>query len=180
MSQRNEKSHEDQLKDLRHIISDIKYGMLTTLDKEGCLHSRPMATLQLEEDGSLYFFIKNDSMKCLEINKNHQVNLSFSEPKNNQYVSLSGKGYIIEDRQKMKELWNPFFKAWFPKGLEEPNIALLRINVEKAEYWDYPKGVFVRLIGFAKALFTKEPAEDIGTNEKIRPPFAGEKENVLA
>ena len=67
---------------------------------------------------------------------------------------------------KIKELWNPIFKVWFPQGLEDPDLALLKINVEQAEYWDVPSSKLVTLVGFVKALTTGKPL-DLGENEKL-------------
>jgi pyridoxamine 5'-phosphate oxidase like protein len=62
----------------------------------------------------------------------------------------------VRDRQKIEELWNPIYKAWFPKGLEDPDLALLKVEVQEAEYWDTPSGKMVQLIGFVKAIATGE------------------------
>ena len=172
------KTHEEQVKEIRKLVADIRYGMLTTVEKDGTLHSRPMATQQIEEDGSLYFFLYNHSPKTDEIQKDHHVNVSFSEPKDNKYVSLSGKGWIVQDKDKMKELWNPLLKTWFPKGLEEPNIALLRVTIDRAEYWNYSSGTILKLVGFAKSIVTGRRAENMGSNEKVSAPLTGEKKDL--
>jgi general stress protein 26 len=75
---------------------------------------------------------------------------------------------LIRDREKAKELWNPILKAWFPEGLEDPNLALLKVSVEKAEYWDTPSGKMVQAIGFVKALATGKRYEaDQGEHSKV-------------
>jgi general stress protein 26 len=79
---------------------------------------------------------------------------------------VSGRAELVLDKQKMAELWNPVYKAWFPKGLEDPEIALLRVKVEKAEYWDMPHSAAVKVIGFAKAVLTGKPYEP-GENKKL-------------
>ena len=179
MEQKGQKniSHEDQIKKLRKIVGDIKYGMLSTIESNGSLRSRPMAARQIEEDGSIYFFVYGHSPKCNEITQNHHVNLSFAEPKEQQYVSLSGMGWVVQDETKMKELWDSSFRAWFPKGLDEPDIALLKITIDKAEYWDYPTGAVVRIIDFAKGLATGKPSFS-GSHEKIGQPFSGGKTEI--
>ena len=77
----------------------------------------------------------------------------------------------MRDRSKIEELWNPLFKAWFPQGLEDPDLALLKVNVDKAEYWDSPSSKVVRLAGFLKAVATGKPISNPGDNEKIEAPF---------
>ena len=73
---------------------------------------------------------------------------------------------ITKDRAKAEELWNTFLLAWFPKGLDDPNLALLEVDVEKAEYWDSPSSKVVQLIGFAKALATGKRYGEEGTDHQ--------------
>ncbi len=79
---------------------------------------------------------------------------------------MSGRAEINRDKAKMKELWNPILKAWFPDGLDDPNLCLLKVNAEKAEYWDSSSGKLVQLAGFVKALVTGTSI-DPGENKKI-------------
>src|SRR5207253_1026725 len=123
---------------LAKLIKGIKFAMLTTADTDGTLHSRPMATQETDFDGALWFFTYADSGKVHELQQDRAVNVSYADPSSNRYVSVSGTAQVVHDRAKAKELWSPAHKAWFPDGLEDPNLALLRIQVTKAEYWDGP------------------------------------------
>ena len=160
-------SHEEAVQKLARLIHGIKFAMLTTVDSEGDLRSRPMATQQVEFDGDLWFFTGKDTAKTGEVHREHRVNVSYADPDDNRYVSVSGVAYQVDDRAKMKELWNPLYKAWFPKGLDDPNITLLRVEVHKAEYWDAPNSTIVQIAGFVKALATGK-RYDAGTNEKLQ------------
>src|SRR5919112_3962266 len=111
------------------LIKDIKFAMLVTECDDGTLRSRPMATQQNDFDGNLWFFTSVDSAKVAEISHHQKVNLSYAEPGDQKYVSVSGTCEVTRDRAKMQELWNPVFKAWFPNGLDEPNIGLLKVSV---------------------------------------------------
>jgi len=162
----NKKTHSDDVKKLAELIQDINMAMLTTVDKDGSLRSRPMSVQEKEFDGNLWFFTQDNSPKADEIQREHEVNLSFSKPEDNRYVSVSGRATISHDKNLMKELWNPAYKAWFPEGLDDPNICLLKVRVTKAEYWDSPGNAVIHLIGFVKALATGEEYEP-GENEKI-------------
>lgn len=164
----------DNNKKLRELIKDIRFAMLTTLEEDGTLKSRPMATQEVEFDGDIWFFTYGGASKVDEIDHNQHVNVSYSEPKDQKYVSVSGTAQLVRDRQKIEELWNPLFKAWFPKGLDEPDLALLKVSVDKAEYWDSPSSKVVRLVGFAKALITGEQIGNPGDNQKIEGPLTGE------
>mgnify|MGYP002780759054 FL=1 len=141
--------------------------MLTSIDTDGGLHSRPMATnREIDADGTLWFFTKEDSHKIDEIQRDQHVNVSFAAPDQQTYVSMSGTAHLIRDREKIQELWRPELKAWFPNEIDEPGIALLKVSVEKAEYWDSPSGWVAKTIGFIKAATTGESAGS-GENEKI-------------
>ena len=98
-----------------------------------------------------------DSSKVNEVGREHQVCVAYANPDDQVYVSVSGTAQITRDRQKIEELWSPVYKAWFPQGLEDPNVALLFVDVDKAEYWDAPSGRLVQLAGFVKALATGKP-----------------------
>lgn len=151
---------------LGEMIQGIRIAMLTTAMPDGTLRSRPMAAQQTEFDGDLWFFTEAASEKVHEIQDDQHVNLSYAAPDDNRYVSVSGRAAIVRDREKAEELWNPLFKAWFPRGLEDPNLALLKVSVEQAEYWDSPSSTVVHLAGFAKAMTTGQKYEP-GDNEKI-------------
>ncbi|MFN8443155.1 MAG: pyridoxamine 5'-phosphate oxidase family protein [Caldilineaceae bacterium] len=156
----------EDIKKLGELIEDIDIAMLTTIDNDGTLRSRPMGTQQIEFDGDLWFFTGADSAKVHETRKNRQVNVSYADVKEQRYVSVSGQAELVRDKSKIKELWNPIYKAWFPDGQDDPNLALLKIHVEKAEYWESANGMVVQLVGFAKALMTGQPYQG-GENEKI-------------
>jgi general stress protein 26 len=156
----------DDVKKLAELIKDIRIAMLTTVDEDGSLRSRPMATQDVEFNGELWFMVGADSAKVHEVQEDQQVNVSFANPDNQQYVSVSGSAQLVRDRQKIDEFWNPMYKAWFPEGKDDPNIALLRVTVTKAEYWDSHSSPVVHLLGFAKALITGQ-SYDGGENEKV-------------
>ncbi len=162
----SEATNNEELKRLNELIKDIEFAMLTTIDEDGTLRSRPMATQQNEFDGDIWFFTYGSSHKIDEVNLHHQVNVSYSAPDKQRYVSLSGTAQLVRDRRKMEKLWNPVLKAWFPKGLDEPDIALLKVNVTKAEYWHSPSSTVAHAVGLVKALVTGTPY-DAGENEKI-------------
>lgn len=163
-----QKTHEESVRKLRELIGDVKVAMLTTVEPDGSLRSRPMMTQKAEFDGTLWFFTGLSSAKVDEVQREQQVNVSYADPKSQVYVSVSGLAKISRDRTKMEELWSPLHKAWFPKGLEDPDLALLQVEVDKAEYWDSPSSKVVQLIGFVKAIATGKPyGEEATDHEKV-------------
>ncbi|MBE9038237.1 pyridoxamine 5'-phosphate oxidase family protein [aff. Roholtiella sp. LEGE 12411] len=130
---------EQQIQKLRQLIQDIDCGMFTTVNDDGSLHSYPMSMSdEINFDGTLWFFTYAKSHKVNEIEHHQQVNVSFSSPDQQRYVSISGRAQLVKDRDRMRELWKPELQTWFPKGLDEPDIALLKVNINQADYWDNP------------------------------------------
>lgn len=155
---------------LDELLHDIPIAMLTTVGLDGTLHSRPMATQRTPFDGDLWFFTQASSLKVDELGEHRNVNLSYADPKHNRYVSVSGTASVFRDRAKEEELWNPLYKAWFPKGLDDPDLILLRVAVEEAEYWDSPSSTMVHIAGFVKALVTGKQYEPGDHGEIKLPP----------
>ncbi|MFN0279498.1 MAG: pyridoxamine 5'-phosphate oxidase family protein [Pyrinomonadaceae bacterium] len=158
-------SRTESIKKLNELTEKIDFCMLTTIDN-GYMRSRPMSTQEFDEYGEVWFFTSDDSHKVDEIAKDNRVNLAYSSPGDNAYVSVSGRAELTKDRAKIEELWNPIHKAWFPEGLDDPHLALLKVNVEQAEYWESSSSKIVQLLGFVKALATGQEA-DMGENRKI-------------
>jgi general stress protein 26 len=152
---------------LGDMIRGINVAMLTTVEDDGSLRSRPMATQDTEFDGVLWFFTKLTSAKTHEILHDQHVNLSYADVDNERYVSVSGRATVIQDPDKAEELWLPVHKAWFPKGLDDPELALIRVQVDKAEYWDPPSSTMVQVIGLARALATGK-AYNPDDHEKLK------------
>lgn len=158
--------HKENLQKLIDKIKDIDFAMMTTVDDDGSLRSRPMSTQQIGEDGVAWFFTGYESGKTHEIKNDAHVNLSYSKPDDNMYVSVSGRATVSKDKAKIDELWTPAMKAWFPEGKEDPNVGLIRVDIDKAEYWDSPNNKVVHLIGFVKATLSGESYSP-GENKKI-------------
>lgn len=158
---------EDNLQKLREMVKDIDFCMLTTVDENGDLHSRPMSiNEQIDPNGDLWFFTGASSHKVSEILRVPRVNVSFADPDNQNYVSITGVAQLVRDRNKIAELWKPEFKMWFPEGKDDPDIALLRISLEKAEYWDSPSSTIGYVLNFVSSLVMGKEA-DHGENRKI-------------
>jgi general stress protein 26 len=161
-------TYQQELRKLADLIKDVKIAMLTTVDQDGSLRSRPMATQATEFDGDLWFFTDARSAKIDEVQSEEQVNVSYANPDDSRYVSVSGTARLVRDPEKVRELWNPILKAWFPDGLEDPNLALLKVSVAKAEYWDSPSGKMVQAIGYVKAVATGQRYQpDPGEHSKV-------------
>ena len=125
--------------------------MLTTIGSDGSLRCRPMATQQAEFDGTLWFFTQADSPKVDEVQQEQHVNVSYTDCDEHRYVSISGRATLIQERQKIEELWSPILNTWFPRGLDDPQLALLRVEADSWEYWDCQTATMVPLDGHKPA-----------------------------
>lgn len=160
-------TREDKLAKLREIVKAVDICMLTTLDERGELHGRPMSNnREVEFDGDLWFFTYGSSHKVDEVGRVPKVNASFADVDAQQYASLSGRAEVVRDRAKIEQLWQPPLRAWFPEGVETPDIALLKVSVERAEYWDGSQSLVAHAVSLVSSLFKGEPAQ-LGENEKL-------------
>jgi len=148
----------ESIEKLKELLENIDFAMLTTMSG-GKLRSRPMSTQKLEFDGDLWFFTSDQTHKVEEIEADNRVNVAYADPDDNTYVSVFGHAEMVKDRAKIEELWNPIYKAWFPDGLDDPTLCLLKVKVEEAEYWDSSNSRIVQLVGFIKALATGQQAD---------------------
>lgn len=141
------KSHglDPDLKKLRKLLKGFRVAMLTTQTLEGGLRSRPMATVRMEGDGDVWFLTKAGAPKVSEVEENQHVNVCYASPKDERYVSLSGTANVVRDPQRVLDLWRPRHRKWFPEGKRDPDLAAMRVHVERAEYWDEPTGQMVDL-----------------------------------
>lgn len=126
-----EMSHIEKLKEL---VSRSRVGMLGTLD-DGFMRFRPMSHVDIDDAGKIWFFTSKDSWKADDIQHNPTVQLVYVNENDSIYLSIEGSATIIDDHQQMKELFNSFVKAWFPKGLKDPSLALLVVQPMNIEYW---------------------------------------------
>jgi general stress protein 26 len=163
----------ESIERLREMIKDIRVAMLTTVAPDGTLHSRPMMTQETEFDGTLWFLTGRDTAKAGEVVEHRSVSVSYANPDDNRYVSLSGLATILRDQRKAEELWSAAYRAWFPEGLDDPNLVLLKVEVEGAEYWDASSGRMVALAGFIKALATGRRFTGAGDHGKVTLDTSG-------
>lgn len=153
------------LEKLGELIEGIKFAMLTTAEDNGRLRSRPMSCLQMDSEGNLWFFTSRSSGKMREAGADPMVNLSWSHPDKQDYVSVSGIASEVDDRDKMRALWTPWLKPWFPDGLDDPDLVLLRVSIDEFEYWDAPGNAIKRGYGLVKAMATGN-TDALGENKR--------------
>ena len=130
-------------------IEQVRPAMMTTVESDGSFRSRPMWTQGDEFDGTLWFFVSDDGPLARELERNSRVGLSYAAPDRDLYLSVSGRAELVFDRNKADDLWNTYAEAWFPEGVDDPHLGLLRVDVEQAQYWEDKKP---KVLQFAEIL----------------------------
>jgi general stress protein 26 len=139
-------TNEDGKKKLREIIDEVKTCMFTTTDEECNVVSRPMLTIKMDNELNLWFFSNEDSERIAEIAPDKQVTLVYSHPGKNTYMNLYGTCTIVQDKEKMKDLWTPALRSWFQNGIDDPALCLIQVTVDEALYWDNASNEMIPLV----------------------------------
>lgn len=156
-------SQQDGMKEVAKIVKDADIAILTTVNAQGQLVSRPLAVQETEFDGDLWFFTEDPSAKAQEIRSNPQVNVSISSGKG--YLSIAGTATLTKDRARIDELWSPSVKAWFD-GKDDPAVALIKIDADTAEYWSLDTPRVVSALKIVKGMVSGE-RPDPGKNDVV-------------
>ena len=138
-------SHDKGVEKFLALTKGIKFCMLTTVEESGVLHSRPMTIQQTGVNAELWFFTGKTTGLASAILKNDFVTASFANECGDAFISVFGRARLLIDRRKMEQLWEPIYQTWFPKGIEDPNLSLVRIDLEIAEHWDSGGGILTTL-----------------------------------
>jgi general stress protein 26 len=144
-------SSADQKQKVWNLIRGAHSALLVTIAQDGTIDSRPMGCLQSDFDDTLWFLTFRHSLKIDEVRTDNRVLVSYAKPSEYEYVSLSGRATVLEDNEKLKELWFEGLRVWFPNGPDDPEIALLAVHVEQAKYWTNAASVATYAWAYIKA-----------------------------
>ncbi len=157
----------DAVLKLRELVKDSPTCMMGTRLGEVPMHVCPMHALDVDDDGSLWFFSGLDSEHAENIRHDPRVHLIFSNAASYEFLTVYGEAEILRDIEKTHELWKPMVKAWFPGGIDDPNLSLVRVDPAKVHYWDTKDG---KLVALAKILYSAVTGkvEDGGVQGDLR------------
>ena len=145
--------NEEAAKKFKKLVTDINVCMFITNNREEN-HTRPMATIEVEDNGTLWFFTDIRSIKVEEVATDNSVHLVYAHPGKESYVDVWGKASIVTDKQNIKDKWSPIVKAWFPNGVDDPNLGLLKVQPSNIYYWDAETGKMVAFLKIAASVVT--------------------------
>jgi general stress protein 26 len=144
---------------LRELLGDIPVCMFAT-HQEHQITSRPMTTVNIDDDGNIWFFASMFGETLVEESNDNSVYLIYSHPGLNKYIHITGYANIILDRDKIESLWNPLMTAWYPGGVDDPKLCLLKIITEEARYWNSSSNKMVVFFNMLKAILRKEEYQE--------------------
>jgi general stress protein 26 len=167
---------QDTFDRLQTLIKDVRVAVLITHASRDGFHGRPMQTLEGPEDGRLLFFTSASSPKALDLERDPSVSLVYSDSANHRYVFVTGRARLTVDRARFEKYWRPTDKLWYPDGIDDPDLRLLEVTVERALYWTKP-GLIGTAMALANAITGNGPREigESGTLE-FGPPSAADPE----
>jgi len=142
---------DDDRKKLVELMRDMPIAMMTTFGADGP-RSLPMARQEVEPDADMWFITAKDTAHVRDIASDPRVAVTFSS--RDAWVAMTGHARVVDDLDKLRELWNTFAEDWLPGGPEDPNASLIHVALDRAEYWDSPGGKGASLISFVKTKLT--------------------------
>lgn len=168
-----ETSTDKKLDELYELVDDMKIAMLTTRRPDGMLVTRPMATQDRGPEADLWFVTSVETHKVDEIEQNPDVSVSYLDGKTMEWVSVSGRARISQDRERIASLYEPDWKAWFPDeggdrdgGPQDPRLALILVDATTAHYMKAKHSRPVALFEIAKGVLTGTQP-DVGREEQL-------------
>jgi len=166
----NAENYDQQREHLWALIKDIRFAMFTSRNQDGHLHAWPMTTQNkgIDEDNSLWFFMSRRSEPVGDLETDPEVNVAYADTSSDQYVSVSGVATVVNDPAKIQQLWSKMAEAWFPDGPDDTNLALVKVRIVSASYWDVKDSKIVQVFKMAKAAMTGSPPRDMGEHADIR------------
>ena len=141
-------------KKLQVMVNDIRTCLFITSGKTGNRTSRPMAVVDVDDDGNIWFFADINSNKVKDIELEHFVQLAFAHPGKDSYLDVRGRASVTTDKNAISEKWNPMVKAWFPEGKDDSSVCLIRIKTDEAHYWDTNSTKMVQFLQAALSVVT--------------------------
>jgi general stress protein 26 len=152
---------------LKAKIEGLPVAMVTTAGRMGMPTTRPLTTQQFDDDGVLWFFVSSEGTLARDIEQHPRINVNYSDPAHGVYVAISGYARLVYDPDRIFMLWDDRLESWFAEGPLDPRLALLRIDVDEAEYWDEHSRGVIRLLALAHAALRREPRSPSAEHRRL-------------
>ena len=154
--QQQEENHknlydEEAVQKIQELVKKSSICFLSTRIKTGSpFCTRPMSIQKVDEQGNLWFISAKDSHCNQEIQEDAAVQITLQGATHSDFLTLYGIANISDDKEKIKELWEPIMKTWFTEGVTDSRISVIKITPSEGYYWDTKHG---GVVATAKMLF---------------------------
>jgi general stress protein 26 len=139
------------------MIQRSAVSMLLTIDDRGAQSGRPMLPLFLPSDPHIYFLTHQSSLKVSQVLVQPQVAMTIVGA--HCYAVVVGRADVVREPGIINDLWRPTYRAWFPEGKDDREAVVLRLTVERVDYWEPPRSRVVRLVQAVRAVITHQAVE---------------------
>lgn len=150
-------SRDEAVATVAGLVKGIRVAMLTAIDAQGRLVSRPMATQDVDFDGDIWFITERSAEHTRNLQAHPQVNVAYAG--DSSWVSVAGTAKVVDDPARLEEYWNTFTDAWLEGGPDNPENVLVHVETDTAEYWDTPGSKVTQVVNLVKAKVTGERFE---------------------
>ena len=158
-----------QMDTIQAMVKDIKYTMMTTRNGENHLHSCTMNTTETSIGAKEIWFIGHKPSETVDnIKQNPEVNLAYVTQESDKYLSISGTAELVEDEEKLNELWSVMYNAYFEQGKDDPKVQLIKVVPHGAEYWANGNAITSAVKMAAAALTDNAVEKSLGENFSIK------------
>jgi general stress protein 26 len=168
MSEERSLHGENAIRKIKELADASPVCMFLTRLTERPIPARPMATQRVDDDGSIWFLSSRSSMKDRDIEQDPQIQLIYSDADSSEFMSILGEAEELDDKGLKQELWSPMAKTWFPKGVDDPDLAVIRVRPEDGYYWDTKDGRFVSIMKIMASSMTGG-GHDGGVEGQLKP-----------
>lgn len=130
------RTNEAAVNQMRTMAMSSNVCMIITVDAEGNRNNRPMGAVRIDDDGGCWFFASKSSGKLKDLAVNNKIQVVFANTATEDYMEIHGQGEVICDEHELTDKWSPMVNQWFPNGVKDPEVCLVRIEVSNVFYWD--------------------------------------------
>ncbi len=156
------------IKKVQELADSMPICMFLTRLSNRPIPSRPMATQKVDDEGMIWFLSSRSSMKDHDINSDPEVQLIYSNMEDAEYMSVLGVAQEFDEMELKRSLWTPMAKTWFPNGVEDPDLAVIRVQPKDGYYWDTKNGRFVSMMKIMASSITGSGKDD-GVEGRLEP-----------
>jgi general stress protein 26 len=168
MSDINNLADSDAVEKIKELAMSENICLFATNLEARPIAVRPMSSAGVDDDGNLWFFSALSSDKNKDIRRNSEVQLFYANKGSAEFLSVYGNAFVVADKNKAEQLWTPLAKTWFPGGVDDPELTLIRVAPLDAYYWDTRNGKIVSLLKIITGAITGKTMDD-GVQGKLQP-----------